>query len=127
MSDARQVIADFYKIDTDDETILRHEQLRVRVAVYDFTLDSDPATNVKLTGLKDPEILSVTVLCEDGADNWAVYDYRAASDSGTSSFRVSWRGQDHATNPNEIQMNEVGTTFQGNRARIVVFYVERGP
>lgn len=126
MSDARQIVTDYFALDTDESTILRHESVRVRSALYTGTTDSDTETSVKLSGLKDPIVVGITVMIESATDNWGVYSYRQ-SVSATDNFHIVYRGPNHGSNTNEVLITGVGSSYQGQKYRIFVFYLDRSP
>lgn len=124
--DARQIVADYRTIGTDDITVTRREQIRVRTALYTGLLDADSSTTVTLSGLPvDAAIVGMTLMINDPASStvWRSFD-NAVGTSATSSFRlIHTVGATSRT----VTIADVGTDLDSGTAayRLLIFWVPR--
>jgi hypothetical protein len=124
--DARQVVADYRAISTDDVTVTRHEQIRVNVAVFTGLLDADASTTVTLSGLPvNCVVLGVNAMINDPAatTNWLALDNQVGS-SATKSFRVV---HIEGSGARQVTIDNVGTDLDSGTAayRLIIFWVPR--
>lgn len=123
MIDTRHTLADYYKMAADDNTITRHEQVRLREAVIEGTLDADDQTDVQLVGLPNniEVVAAIGMVNETATTTWDVYDSRAANDA-LDSFRLLIN---FANPKRQIRFAEVGASLQGSPYRVWIKYIER--
>ena len=123
--DSRQIIVDYYDLSTDETTILRHEQLRVREAFYTGTTDADATTNINLVGIPvTADVLSVSAMIRDNTNNlrWRVHGTGEAADS-TRAFRLLW--DRNTSGDRQVLLAEVGSELQSQPYRVHIRWVEK--
>lgn len=121
--DTRHTITPYFVLSTDEQTISRKGDLRVRDAFYTGTTDADASTTVNLVGIPPNVtiISAVGMINSSGTSSWAISGYREAN-SAASAFRsvVS-----EAAAVRTFIFSEVGSNFQGEAYRVYIKYVEK--